>query len=113
MTRVCSQTIDWICYADDLVLAFNDPSNLWKALELLSTMFERYKLKLNISKAKTMILNHQYLQKDYPKTIASLNEIPVENVETFKYLGCQIKFNEQGTGDTKIQLRINASEAKF
>ena len=37
----------------------------------------------------------------------------IENVEIFKYLGDQIKYDEASTGEAEINLRISLSEAKF
>ena len=51
------ETVDWIGYADALVLFFNDAETLQRGLKLLNETFERYKLEINISKTKTMILN--------------------------------------------------------
>ena len=62
-----------------------------------------------------MILNHQYLKTDsstYPKSIASLNNIPIENVTDFQYLGDKIKYDEPPTGDVEINLRIDVAENK-
>ena len=60
-----------------------------------------------------MILNHQYLNTDsstYPKSIASLNNIPIENVTNFRYLGDEIKYDEPSTGDAEINLQIDVAE---
>ena len=63
-----------------------------------------------------MILNYQYLNTDsstYPKSIASLNNIPIDNVTNFRYLGDEIKYDEPSTGDAEINLRIDVAENKF
>ena len=61
-----------------------------------------------------MILNHQYSTKaDNSSSIANLNGKNIENVRVFRYLGCEIKFDEPGTGDTEIELRIDCAECKF
>lgn len=52
-------------------------------------------------------------QNSYPKHFASLHDKPVENVESFKYLGDLIKYNESCTGDAEMELRITLAEAKF
>ena len=57
-----------------------------------------------------MILNQQYLRKEYPSSISELNGIKIENVTVFRYLGCQIKFDEPGTGEAEIELRIDCAE---
>ena len=38
---------------------------------------------------------------------------PIENVESFLYLGSSITYNEASTGDTEINLRVDAAENKF
>ena len=57
-----------------------------------------------------MILNYE---NDYPETIASLQGTPIDNVTSFVYLGCVIKYNEPSTGDTELNLRIDAAENAF
>ena len=108
-----NQKIDWIGYADDLILAFNDRRSLQLAMDTLNTTFYRYGLTINVSKTKTMILNQQYLNSEYPTTISMLNDVRVENVQIFRYLGCQIKYDEPGTGDTETELRIDCAVCKF
>ena len=96
-------TIDWSGYADDLELYFEDVMNLKQRLILLND-------------TKTMIANYRYLNPDedsYPESIVNLDNVPVENVRTFRYLGDYIKFNEPTTGDTEIDLRISVAENKF
>ena len=107
---------DWVGYADDLNLVFEDSDNLQKGLQALHETFTRYNLAINVSKTKTMILNHQYIDMDsniYPNSIVSLNNIPIENVTKFRYLGDEIKYNEPSTGDAEINLRIDVAENKF
>ena len=105
--------IDWCGYADDLLLAFEDEDNLRKGVKILDEVFKRYRLSINISKTKTMVLNHQYEQKQYPKTISSLRGIDLDNVISYHYLGCEIKYDEASTGETELNLRSDAAENKF
>ena len=37
----------------------------------------------------------------------------IENVKIFKYLRCQIKYDEPSTGKTELELRIDLAECKF
>ena len=105
--------LDWCGYADDLLLVFEDIKSLRRGIELLDEVFKRYRLKINISKTKTMVLNHQYLSKDYPSSISSLRGIDLGNVKPYRYLSCEIRFNESNTGDTELNLRTDAAECKF
>ena len=48
-------SVDWIGYADDLVLIFDDIKSLQRGLTLLNDIFTRFQLSINVSKTKTMI----------------------------------------------------------
>ena len=104
--------IDWIGYADDLSLCFLDEKSLRHALTLLDKTFRRYHLDINIGKTKTMIFNFDRPDA-YPKSISSLEGKPIENVKLFRYLGSEIKHDEDYTGDAEINLRIDCAEGKF
>ena len=65
-------TINWVGYADDIVLAFDDETNLKKGLEILNNTFRRYQLRINASKTKTMIFNFDGPVEDYPQVICRL-----------------------------------------
>ena len=60
-----------------------------------------------------MIFNHQYLNEDYPDSIVKINDTPVDNVSSFKYLGCNIEYNEPAIGDAELELRIDTANCKF
>ena len=60
-----------------------------------------------------MIFNHQYIKEEYPKTIVSINNGPVENTAIFKYLGCNLKHDKPSTGNSELEIRINTGECKF
>ena len=100
--------IDWIGYADDLVLFFLNEECLADAINLLYSTFKRYHLAPNIGKTQPMIFNHQ-TQEAYPKSIVSVNDEAIENVTVFRYLGSDIKHDEETTGD----LRIDCTEGMF
>ena len=112
-SSVGKQTIDWVGYADDLALAFEDCENLRSGLKLLHKTLKRYSLEINVKKTKTMILNYQHSSEEYPNTIAYIDGKPIENVKIFVYLGCIIKYNEPSTGDEELQTRIDTSNCKF
>lgn len=105
-----SFVMDWMGYADDLLLMFEDRASLMRGLELLDSTFRRFHLEINIKKTKTMVLN---FQGNYPKTIVTLHGKPIDNVECFLYLGSSLTYNEASTGDTEINLRVDAAENKF
>ena len=106
--------IDWTGYADDLVLIFEDHESLQKGIAILDKLFTQYGMKINVSKTKTMIFNHQDTEKEkYPSTIATLNGEDLENVKVFRYLGSDIKFDESSTGEAELNLRTDAATGKF
>ena len=109
-------TIDWCGYADDIELMFEDESNMQKALNLLNSIFLKFKLQINVKKTKTMIFNYTHVNKDenaYPKSVVQLDGTPIENVTLFRYLGDEIQFTQPSTGDAEIDLRISVAESKF
>ena len=102
--------VDWIGYADDLVLIFDDVESLQQGLNLLDDIFTRFQLSINVSKTKTMIFGHE---GEYPTTIASLNNTNVDNVSEFRYLGALIDYKSHLTGDSEINFRIDSAIGKF
>ena len=103
-------SVDWIGYADDLVLIFDDVKSLQRGLTLLNDIFTRFQLSINVSKTKTMIFGHE---GEYPTSIASLNDIHVDNVSEFRYLGALIDYKSHLTGDSEINFRIDSAVGKF
>ena len=108
-----TQIVDWIGYADDLLLFFDDEESLCKGIQLLDEIFNRYRLAINVTKTKSMILNNQYRQTDYPPFIAKLRGEKLNNVVTYRYLGCELKYDEPTTGEAELTLRYDAADTKF
>ena len=104
---------DWSGYADDLELFCKDQHSLEKALKIMDRIFKRFMLKINVSKTKTMIFNFQGPQEEYPESFTALNNIAVENVKIFRYLGDQIKHDQPNTGDEEVSLRCSMAEVAF
>ena len=48
-------------------------------LEVLNSVFNRFRLKINVAKTKSVIFNpkHTMDEPEYPKTICELNDLPV------------------------------------
>lgn len=113
LTAAGDMTIDWSGYADDLMLFFEDEDSLRCGIDILAATFKRYRLSINHSKTKTMILNQQYEIRDYPPTISSLGDKQLENVRKYRYLGCEIEYNKPAIGEAELQLRRDAAECKF
>ena len=60
-----------------------------------------------------MIINQQLDSEEYPGSIGQLEGKPLENVKTYRYLGCEIKYDEPTTGEAEINLRTDAADTKF
>ena len=110
--------IDWLGYADDLVLFFDDIDSLKSGFELLNSTFKRYELEINYDKTKTMIFNYEGDQ--YPNQILELPESLkgkgkgiIKNVPVFRYLGCQIHYNQAKTGEEELNTRVDSATARF
>ena len=115
-TDVGEHDVNWSGYADDLALIFSDKDNLQDGLNILDETFRRFHLTINETKTKTMILNNQHINQDissYPATICFLQNMCIENVTKFRYLGDMIVFNEPSTGDIGVELRIEMAENHF
>ena len=77
-------------YADDMLLykstkSFENYSNLQLEIDCISDWVSRNKLMLNPTKCKAMIISRKR-NSVYPEQFI-LNAIPLEQLETFKYLG--------------------------
>ena len=103
----------WVGYAGDIVLLFEDITNLELVLNVSCTTSKRYHVEIVILKTKRMIFNHQYINEEYPKTIVSIYNTPVENTIIFKYLGCSIKYDEPSTRDSELEMCIDTTLCKF
>ena len=110
---VGTHQLDWIGYADDIVLTFENKTLLQKAIDELDATFTRFGFNINVSKTKTMIINNQIASDEYPSAICKMKGLDIENVKVFRYLGANIKYDEQNTGDEEIELRKESAEAKF
>ena len=60
-----------------------------------------------------MIINFLGQEGTYPQSICSLRGTKINNVKTFKYLGCKIDFNYPGIGPSEQNNRINSGNSAF
>ena len=52
-------------------------------------------------------------EQPHPESIVKLNDQVIENVEVFRYLGDDIRFDQPSTGDAEIDLRIAVATNKY
>ena len=88
------------------------------AKELKDNIASNFGLTICTKKTKTMILNHGGSKKDYPKNILIIrnsenDQVKIENVPVFKYLGVKLDFRDYKTGLSEINYRINTANNKF
>ena len=76
-------SLPWCGYADDLILFTLDINSLQKATNILDEVFSSYGLCINDAKTVRMILNHGYLQEEYPTSFIKLCNIPLQNSSEF------------------------------
>ena len=105
--------LDWVGFADDIVMMFEDINDLKNTINIINTIFSRFGLTINPSKTKTMLINFDKEESEYPETIAKMGNLNIENIKIFKYLGCQIHYKQQKTGDSEINERIDMAETTF
>ena len=61
-----------------------------------------------------MVINHKYIvSDDYPISIITLKDTPLNNVDKFKYLGSNLFYDEPSTGNIELNHRIQMANVKF
>ena len=105
--------VSWVGYADDIVLVFEDISNLQRGLDILNQTFKRFYLNINVTKTKSMIFNYDGLEDEYPGVICNLDGVDIDNVKMFIYLGANICYKDSLTGNGEINQRIESAECKY
>ena len=103
--------LPWCGYADDLILFLLNQTDLQRATSLLNELFTRYGLAINTLKTESMILN--YSESHYPESIVNIENVPLNNVKSFKYLCAFIRFDQPNTGDVEVNHRIQMAVSKF
>ena len=84
--------ISYITFADDLALITYTALEMNILLERLRTQSEHFGLSINISKAKVMFIgNHA------EKATCNINDVVLENVDSFQYLGRVITNSNNNT----------------
>jgi len=79
-----------LLYADDTVILAETPEEMQKALDKLNTYCKSYGLNINVSKTKVMIFSRGKVRK-LPNL--RFNNVPLEIVWEYKYLGTLFNYN--------------------
>ena len=93
-------TVLWCGYADDLILFMLDINSPQRARTILDEVLTNCGLCINVSKTETIVLNYMLLEGEYPDTLISLRNVPLQSSTEFKHLCSYISQNERNTGDT-------------
>lgn len=80
-----------LMYADDLVLLAETVEDLQTMINQISEFCRKWGLKINLSKSKTMIFRRGKRVTKNEKW--QCNGLEIENVDTYRYLGIDMKFN--------------------
>ena len=97
-------------YADDAVLVADKRKNMQKMIDRLNETCKAHEMKINVKKTKVMIMNKTEKQKGMQSCIM-LNNVPLEQVTRFKYLGSWI--TENAKSDEYIRARVGMAKAAF
>ena len=60
-----------------------------------------------------LVLSLNYQGADYPENIITINGTKIKNVQSFKYLGSTITYNEPGTSEKELTNRNGMVHGKF
>ena len=75
--------INALMYADDLILISRTKEGLQRQIDCLQEYCQKWKIRINIKKTKTMIFNRGNKLR---KTSFKIGDTPIENVKSCKYL---------------------------
>ena len=84
--------------------------NMQKMIDRLNETCKAYGMEINVKKTKVMIMNKKEKQKGMQSCIM-LNNVPLEQVTHFKYLGSRITKNAKS--DEDIRARVGMAKAAF
>ena len=78
----------------------------------MAEVFQEFHLILNLDKTKTMIIQNQS-SNQIPKTIVSINNVPIQNVVKFKILGALLNQNPMESNMNEIKSKIVMAQKQF
>ena len=81
-----------------------------KMVDRLNKTCKAYGMEINVKKTKVMIMNGTAKPKGMQRCI-TLNNVPLEQVTRFKYLGSWI--TEDARSDEDIRARVGMAKAAF
>ena len=105
-----------LTYADDIVLIAPSASGLQKLVGIIEESVKKHKLRINIEKSKYIIF--KYRKNSILNCAIKLNEVPLERVYQYKYLGimlndCLNNMNDVERATDSFLKQFNALYYKF
>ncbi|KAL1447433.1 hypothetical protein WDU94_013960 [Cyamophila willieti] len=104
--KINNRMVNNLRYADDTVIMASNVEDLQQMLNLLVTSSEQQGLYINTSKTKAMTFS-----KKFKITNITINNLAIEQVHNFKYLGTNI--TENTSSETEIKSRIEQARRAF
>ena len=102
--------INILLYADDLVLISESKEGLQRQIDTLTDYCQKWKLKINTGKTKTMVFNrgNKMINANF-----KVGDSPIENVKTFTYLGFKLSSKNCQFNTCIEHLNMKANRALF
>ena len=101
VVNIGGRRIKCIRFADNMALLAEDERMLKKMLMEVNERCEDYGMKINISKAKATVIGRK------PKKIdIRINGESIDQVDSFKYLGCNISSNMNCCQEVKLRIAM-------
>ena len=104
--------IPYIGFADDTTALAESAEDLQTLVKIMAEVFQDFHLILNLDKTKTMIIQNQSSEQ-IPKTIVSINNVPIQNVAKFKILGALLNQNPMESNMNEIKSKIMMAQKQF
>lgn len=107
--KINGNQVHCVRFADDIVVLSESESEMENMLKVLADNLDEYKLKINAKKTKTMLITK--LETNQINLNITLNNIPLEQVREFCYLGSCITCNNKS--NSEIKRRIAQAKQAF
>jgi hypothetical protein len=96
--RINGEEVRSIRFAGEIALVTESEGNMNLMLNTLSRVMDKYHMKINATKTKTMTARRDQI---YTNSVIKLNDTVIQEVEQFSYLGSIITYNNTSTIDIK------------
>jgi len=101
--KINGEEVHSIRFADDIALVAKNDDNMNLMFNTLSRVMDKFNMKINATKTKIMTARRD---KIYTNPVIKLNDIEIQEVEQFPYLGSIITYNNTSTIDIKKRITL-------